>query len=224
MNNFLDIIKNRNSCRSFINEEISLTDIETILEVASNAPSGANMQPFNIYHVSGDKLKEVTNDLIEYVSNGNPISQDIQYYPINWINPYKKRRLQTGAALYELLDIDRKDKEKRNEQWFDNFRWFNSQNVFFFTIDKQLIDNSQGMLIDSGILLQTMILASESLGYKCCPQGATTEYGHIIKKTLGIEDNEAMLFSLVVGKPTEDLINTYRPIKINYKDTTKHMR
>lgn len=222
-NNFIDIIKNRHSHRDYQDITISKQDLEIILDISSNAPSGANMQPFNIYSVSGNKLKEVGQDIIKHIQDGGDIKQDIQYYPVNWLPTYKKRRIKTGAALYKLLDIDRKDKDLREKQWFDNFRWFGSDNVLFITIDKKLIENSQGMLIDSGILLQTIILASESLGYKTCPQGATTEYGQIIKESLDIDDNEALLYSIVIGKPKDSLINTYIPEKISYKDTVKHI-
>lgn len=200
-----------------------MVDIEKILEAASNAPSGANMQPFNIYSVTGAKLNTITNKLINYIKDGGETTQDIQYYPVNWINPYKRRRIKTGTGLYELLKIDRKDKKVREDKWFDNFRWFGAGNVFFVTINEKLIKDSQGMLIDSGILLQTIILAAEGLGYKSCPQGATTEYAKIIKPELEIPEEESLLYSIVIGTPTEDIINEYKPTKISYKETVKHI-
>jgi len=224
MNETIKLIKNRNSCRSFKNENIKQKDINIILDTVSNSASGANMQPFNIYSVSGDKLTQLGETIINHIKNGGNYEQDIQYYPINWVSEFKKRRMKTGSDLYSFLNIDRKDKDKRMEQWFDNFRWFGSQNVFFVTIDKRMIEDSQGMLIDSGILLQNIIMSSESLGYKTCPQGSTTEYGKIVKKVLDIPDTEALLYSIVIGIPNNDNINNFKPSKINYKDTAKHIQ
>lgn len=221
MQDLLKIIENRHSHRSYTGKKIPKEDIKRILEVASNAPSGANMQPFNIYCVTGDKLKEIGDKIIEHISSGGEVKQDVQYYPVSWPSTYKKRRIKTGSDLYKLLEIDRKDKEARVKQWFDNFNWFNSQDVIFVTIDKEMVKEAQGMYIDAGILMQTIILAAESMGYKSCPQGATTEYGHIVKEVLEIPEQEAMLYSIVLGEPTEDKINTYIPSKICYSETAK---
>lgn len=223
MNEMLNLISKRNSNRSFEDKLVPREDIDMILEASSNAPSGANMQPFNIYSVSGNKLNKLTNMILEHIGNGGSQSPDIQYYPIQWTSDSKRRRMKTGLDLYNLLKIERRDKEARKEQWFDNFRWFGARNVFFVTIDKKLITDSQGLLIDSGILLQTLILGIESLGYKSCPQGATTEYAEVLKKELNIPNEEALLFSLVFGFPTNDIINTYSPTKISYKETTTHI-
>ena len=46
---------------------------------------------------------------------------DYDYYPLEWHDPYKNRRIACGSQLYEALKIKRQDKVRRQEQWMDNF-------------------------------------------------------------------------------------------------------
>ena len=209
----IDAITLRSSKRKFLNKPVSKEIQEKILDAASMTPSGANMQPWVVYAISNKKvLDNVGNDIIEHIENGGDVDQFIQYYPLNWINPYKKRRITTGAGLYKHLEVNRKDDEKRKELWHDNYRWFGAQTVFFICTDKSLIEGAQGAFIDCGAYMQSLMLAAQAYGIDSCPQGSTTEYGKIIAKTLDLPENLALLYSIVLGyEDTSAIQNTYQP-------------
>ncbi len=215
MNNIsvIDAITKRSSKRKFLNKPVPREIQEHILEAAAMTPSGANMQPWTVYAISNlDILTSIGNDIISHINDGGDIDQFIQYYPVNWINPYKKRRITTGSGLYKHLEIDRKDETKRTELWHDNYRWFGAQTVFFICTDKALIDGAQGALIDCGAYMQSLMLAAQAYGIDSCPQGSTTEYGKIIAKTLNLPDNLALLYSVVLGYEDSSAIqNSYQP-------------
>lgn len=176
-------------------------------------PSGANMQPWVVYAISDKEvLKKIGDAIIEKMDAGVEHDQFIQYYPIKWKNPYKKRRLETGLGLYSLMDVDRKDIQTRTKMWHDNFRWFGAPTVFFIFTDKDLIDNSQGALIDCGAYLQSLMLLAQEFGLDTCPQGSTTEFGRVVADAIDAPDNLALLYSVVIGYAKEDAkINTYQP-------------
>ncbi len=209
----IDAITKRSSKRKFLNKPVPKEIQEKILEAAAMTPSGANMQPWVVYVISNkDVLDKIGEDIISHIDAGGDIDQFIQYYPIKWINPYKRRRITTGAGLYKLLEVDRKDEERRKELWHDNYRWFGAQTVFFVCTDKSLIDGAQGALIDCGAYMQSIMLAAQAFGIDSCPQGSTTEYGKIIAKTLDLPDNLALLYSVVLGyEDTAAVQNTYQP-------------
>jgi len=209
----IDAITKRSSKRKFLNKPVPKDIQEKILNAASMTPSGANMQPWIVYAISNlDVLTKVGNDIIKHIDAGNDVDQFIQYYPINWINPYKKRRITTGAGLYKHLEVDRKDEAKRKELWHDNYRWFGAQTVFFICTDKALIDGAEGALIDCGAYMQSVMLAAQAYGIDSCPQGSTTEYGRIIAKTLDLPDNLALLYSVVLGYEDASAVqNSYQP-------------
>ncbi len=209
----IDAITKRSSKRKFLNKPVPKEIQEKILEAAAMTPSGANMQPWIVYAISNKEvLDKIGEDIITHIDAGGDIDQFIQYYPIKWINPYKRRRITTGAGLYKLLEVDRKDEARRKELWHDNYRWFGAQTVFFICTDKSLIDGAQGALIDCGAYMQSIMLAAQAFGIDSCPQGSTTEYGKIIAKTLDLPENLALLYSVVLGYEDTDAIqNKYQP-------------
>lgn len=215
MPTILEAITTRSSKRAYHSKPVPKEIQEKILNAARMTPSGANMQPWIVYAISNEKvLKEIGDAIIQKMEAGVEHDQFIQYYPVKWKNPYKKRRLDTGVGLYTLMDVDRKDVQKRTQMWHDNFRWFGASTVFFVFTDKDLIDNAQGALIDCGAYLQSLTLLAQEFGLDTCPQGSTTEFGRVVANILDTPDNLALLYSLVIGYAKEDeKINTYRPAR-----------
>ena len=211
--NVIDAIKNRSSKRKYLDKPVEKDILQKILQAGALTPSGANMQPWSVYAVSNKEvLQRVGNAVISHMKAGGDIDQFIQYYPLKWVNPYKKRRIVTGAGLYNLMGVDRKDTARREELWHDNFRWFGAQSVLFVFVDKNLIDGAQGPLIDCGAYMQTIMLAAQEYGVDSCPQGATTEYGKIIARELGAPENLALLYSIILGYEDSSYIqNSYKP-------------
>ena len=216
----LQAIKNRSSKRAYLPKKVSKENQEEILEAASMTPSGANMQPWVVYAVSNeDLLKNIGDAVIAKMDEGIVNDQFIQYYPVKWVNPYKKRRIVTGSNLYKLMEVDRKDNETRIEMWKDNFRWFGASTVFFIFTEKANIDQSQGALIDCGAYMQSIMLAAKGLGIDSCPQGSTTEFGKVIADVMQTPDNLALLYSVVLGyEDKEAKINTYQPARAKMED------
>lgn len=214
--NVIDAINRRSSKRRYLDKVIPHETLSKILEAGQMTPSGANMQPWTVYAVSNrPTLDRVTDAVISHIEGGGDIDQFIQYYPVKWVNPYKLRRIKTGAGLYEMMGVDRKDTETRTKLWHDNYRWFGANNVLFVFVDQNLIDGSQGAFIDCGAYMQTIMLAAQGYGIDSCPQGATTEYGRIIAKALEVPDNLALLYTIVLGYEDKEAIqNSYQPERV----------
>ena len=217
----LEALKNRSSIRAYSDKKIPKETLEKILTAAGMTPSGANMQPWVTYAISNaETLKKVGDAIIEKMDEGITSDQHIQYYPVKWTNPYKKRRIVTGAGLYKLLDVDRKDNETRIEMWKDNFRWFGAQTVVFVFTAKANLEDSEGMLIDCGAYMQSVMLAAQEFGIDSCPQGSTTEFGKVVSQALDIPDNLALLYSVVLGYKDESAkINEYQPARVKLEDS-----
>ncbi len=217
----IEALNNRSSKRAYQSKPVEKDIQERILNAAAQTPSGANMQPWKVVAISSQELlKKIGDAVISKMDEGITSDQFIQYYPVKWVNPYKKRRIVTGAGLYKLMEVDRKDNETRIEMWKDNFRWFGAQTVFFVFTDKANIDGAQGVLIDCGAYMQSIMLAAQEYGVDTCPQGSTTEFGKVIANVLEMPDNLALLYSVVLGYEDKDAkINTYRPSRVSLSDT-----
>ncbi len=221
MSTILEAITNRSSKRAYLPKPVSKEIQEKILKTAGMTPSGANMQPWIVYAVSNkDVLQNIGDAIINKMSSGVEHDQFIQYYPIDWVSPYKKRRIITGVGLYKLMGVDRKDIEKRTKMWHDNFRWFGAPTVFFIFTDKANIDGAQGVLLDCGAYMQSILLASHEFGLDTCPQGSTTEFGKVVADVLKTPDNLAFLYSIVVGYADKDAkINSYKPERASIEES-----
>jgi nitroreductase len=160
-----DAISNRSSKRAYHPKPIPKEIQKKILKLASLTPSGANMQPWIVYAINNENLlKKIGDAIIQKMRSGVESDQFIQYYPLTWKNPYKKRRIETGVGLYQLMEVERNDTETRTKMWHDNFRWFGAKTVFFVFTDKANIEGSQGALIDCGAYMQTLMLAAQEFG------------------------------------------------------------
>ncbi|OHD99986.1 MAG: nitroreductase [Sulfurimonas sp. RIFCSPLOWO2_02_FULL_36_28] len=220
MPTIINAIKNRSSKRAYLPKPVPKEIQEKILDAAAMTPSGANMQPWITYAISNQEvLKNIGDAIIEKMNSGVENDQFIQYYPLNWKAPYKKRRIETGIGLYSLMEVDRKDVEKRTQMWHDNFRWFGAQTVFFVFTDKAMIENAHGALIDCGAYMQSIMLAAGEFGLGTCPQGSTTEFGKVVAKVLDAPENLALLYSIVIGYEDKDAkINEYRPSRADLNE------
>lgn len=221
MSTIIEAITNRSSKRAFLPKPISKEIQEKILQAAQLTPSGANMQPWTTYAISNPEvLKNIGDAIIQKMDSGVENDQFIQYYPLNWVAPYKKRRITTGVGLYKLMGVDRKDTQTRTKMWHDNFKWFGAQTVFFVFTDKANIDRAQGVLLDCGAYMQTIMLAAQEFGIDSCPQGSTTEFGKVVADVLDIPDNLALLYSIVLGYEDKDAkINSYQPQRASIEET-----
>ena len=217
----LEALKSRSSIRAYSDKKIPKETLEKILTAAAMTPSGANMQPWTTYAISNEEtLSSVGDAIIAKMDEGILNDQFIQYYPVKWTNPYKKRRIVTGSGLYKLMEVDRKDNETRIEMWKDNFRWFGASTVLFVFTDKANIDGAQGALIDCGAYMQSLMLAAQEFGIDSCPQGSTTEFGKVVARSLDIPENLALLYSVVLGYADSDAkINTYQPKRVSIEET-----
>jgi len=217
----IETLHTRSSKRAFLPKPVPKEIQEEILNAAAMTPSGANMQPWRVVAISNQEvLKNIGDAIIARMNEGVEHDQFIQYYPVTWVNPYKKRRIVTGAGLYKLMDVDRKDDETRLKMWHDNFRWFGAQTVFFVFTDLANIDGAQGALIDCGAYMQSLMLAAKDLGIDSCPQGSTTEFGKVVAKVLDMPENLGLLYSVVLGyEDTEAKINTYQPERVSIDES-----
>ena len=214
--NIFETIQQRKSVRAFLQKDVELEKIKTILESAKHAPSGVNMQPWQVAVVSGDKKKTIQNKMVDAFSQGEPERMGYNYYPLKWEEPYKTRRKETGLLMYSTLDIKREDKEKQFNQWKANYRAFDAPVVLYFFIDDFL---EKGSYLDYGMFLQSLMLSAVELGLATCTQAALAQYPDIVKKELNISDEKKLLCGMALGyEDTNALVNSYRTPRISLDD------
>ena len=203
-----DALQQRNSTRAFLAEEVEGEKILAILEAAKHSPSGVNSQPWTVAVVSGTSKTELEKLIEGAFRSGREPQMEYQYYPLNWHEPYKSRRVACGLQLYSTLNITRQDKEARLEQWAANYRAFDAPVMLFFFIDPAM---ETGSYMDYGMFLQSIMLVALEHGLATCPQAALGEFPDIVKDYLDYPEELILLGGMALGYEDESaLVNSYR--------------
>jgi nitroreductase len=207
-------IRSRFSCRKFVeDQQVPRETLEAILAVASRAPSGSNIRPWKAYVVQGasrtalcEKVCEAHDSVHADPANADKFVQAYDYYPTQWTSPYIDRRRTNGWALYQLLNIQRGEKDKMHAQHQQNFRFFGAPTGIFFTLDRVL---GRGSLFDCGTFVQSVMLAARARGLHTCPQAAWNPYASIVLPHIGAPDAEMLVCALSIGwADASALVNT----------------
>jgi nitroreductase len=75
-------VKSRRAVRGFTDQPVSRAVLERVLSAAAWAPSGSNIQPWNVYVLTGGPLMRLKTRAVERVSHGDPWDErQYQMYP-----------------------------------------------------------------------------------------------------------------------------------------------
>ena len=205
----------RKSVRAFLNKEVPVATVNSILEQAKQAPSGDNHQPWKVAVVRGKTKKRLCYKLEEAFRSGVEPAMDYEYYPqyknsekeTQWFGEYKDRRKACGLALYSQLGITREDTKGKEDLYALNYRSFDAPVMLLFFIDREL---GKGSYIDYGIFLQSVMLSATEHGLATCPQGALGEYADIVREELPKFKDYIVLCGMALGyEDTDNFINAY---------------
>ena len=201
-------IAKRYSVRAYTDQQVPESIIREIIQRAARAPSGANSQPWNIAVLQGEAKQRLQQRIESGFRQGNRGKMDYCYYPQIWREPYKARRQACGFQLYDAVGITKNDKQRRLEQWAQNYRAFDAPVMLIFLIDDVL---ETGSYMDYGMFLQSIMLLAIEEGLATCPQAALGEYPHIVRDELSLSENVRVLCGMALGYEDSDAaINQYR--------------
>jgi nitroreductase len=192
-------ITSRRSIRAYLPTEVAREDIESILEVASRAPSGTNTQPWKVYVLTGMAKDRMSSEVLRVHNDpalGKLHTEEYNYYPRDWVAPYIDRRRKVGWDLYSLLGLTRENKAGMHAQHGRNYLFFDAPVGMIFTIDRIM---EQGSWLDYGMFLQNIMVAARARGLDTCPQAAFTQFHKIIGEVLQLPSNEMVVCGMSLG-------------------------
>lgn len=206
--NILQAIKERWSCRAYLDKTVEKEVIGKILNAAKCAPSGVNHQPWHVAVVTGKIKQAMSEEIIAVRRAGVKPHPDYNYYCEKFAEPFLERRKQCGIALYKAQDIKREDRERRDKVWEDNYYFFQAPVGIIFYIEGYL---ETGSWMDMGMFLQNVMLAAREFGLETVSQAAMAEYPDVVREHLHIADNFKIACGMSLGYPDlEAPVNNYR--------------
>ena len=214
--NTQEAIRNRKSTRAYLDKSVTDEQINQLLSLASCSPSGANTQPWQVAVVRGETKLRLQKAFEQAFATGEKADKDFQYYPLEWTELYKQRRVDCGAQLYDALDIKREDREGRREQWARNYRAFDAPVLLMFFLHDSL---ATGSFMDTGMFMQTLMIGAVDMGLATCPEAALAEYPQIVRDELGVEDSMRVVCGMALGYENVDApVNHYRTPRADPSD------
>ncbi|WP_150668496.1 nitroreductase [Pandoraea anhela] len=194
-----EAIRSRRSIRAYLPTPVPTTTVADILSVASRAPSGSNIQPWQTYVLTGETLTRLTSRLLDAFNDPAQRlmhQEEYAYYPREWTEPYQARRRKVGWDLYGLLGIGRADKARMHGQHARNFTFFDAPVGLIFTIDRHL---EQGSWLDYGMFLQSVMIAARARGLDTCAQAAFATFHQVIAAELHLPPSRMVVCGMAMG-------------------------
>jgi nitroreductase len=211
----VETIIKRRSTRAFKSKPISKQTIEKILNLAINAPSSNNLQPWEITIVM-DKEKDRLSRTI--------------------LQAYREKRLSCRSGAVKQLPhaIRLRGIQTRDDMMtytnklnvpIDDFVNEGSCNFYGAPVAIVIcLDDSfsKRQLVDVGTLTGYLVLSAQAYGLATCPIGLVTDYADEIKDLLNIPENKEVVIGVAMGYPdNESPINSFRSFRADLKDLVR---
>ena len=75
----IEAIYQRRSVRGYLDKEVPQQTLERIFEIAQQAPSNCNVQPWKVYVASGELKKQLSAEMVRLTAEGVTPNPDYPY-------------------------------------------------------------------------------------------------------------------------------------------------
>ena len=188
----------RISCRWFLDRPVDPKIVRALILRAARAASGGNLQPWQIYALTGHPLAELKRKVADYIEGRDPRHDDAEYpiYPKTMWEPYKARREEHGVQLYGALGIDRDDAQARLGQYKRNFEFFNAPVALFIAIERKL---GPGQWADLGGYINALQLLARGYGLDSCAQESWARLHRLVGAYVGMPPEQMLFCAVALG-------------------------
>ena len=205
-----EAVRSRRAERGFTDQPVPKEVLERVLSAAAWAPSGSNLQPWNIYVLTGAPLAQLKELAVERVAACDDWDErEFVMYPPNLKSPYGERRSAFGKERYSALGVAREDWEARARAAIANWDCFGAPAAVFCYIDREL---GLPQWADLGMYLQSVMLLLRAEGLHSCPQMAWSQVRKSVAEIVSPPDELILFCGMSIGYEdvTVDYIRTGR--------------
>lgn len=199
----LETLKARKVTRAFSDKPVPDDLLRDLLKVAINAPSGSNIQPWEVYVTNGTKTKELCRLIDGAVADGK------RTFGASYSGKVPERFTKRSAELFSqfrpyLIEMG----TKGDYILKGSLRFFNAPSVAFVYIHESL---SPARLPCIGAFMVYLMLTAQAYGLGSCPIGYVRGVDDLIRGFLSVPEDLRFIISIAVGYPEEEIpINRFK--------------
>ncbi|MGI1680224.1 MAG: nitroreductase [Cellvibrionaceae bacterium] len=191
----IEAIYKRRSVRGFLDKKIPEDVLQRIFQIAQQAPSNCNVQPWNVYVATGALRDKISQKMVENTKASVPPEQDYEYRG-DFEGDYRRRQVDCAVKLYNNMGIARDDKPGRIAALLRNFEFFDAPYMAFIGMDPKF---GATVALDVGMYAQTLMLTLVSFGLHSCAMGSMRNYPAMVREEFGVTDDTKILFGIAFG-------------------------
>jgi nitroreductase len=189
-------IEGRKSIRAYKNMPVAREILGKIIETSLHSPSATNLQPWNLYVVSGDILENIRQENVDrFLSGGKPTFAEPELD-----TTYRLRRSELARDLFTLLGIQREDKDKRKAWAARGHSYFDAPSVIIISLDESVLSGTWSLLA-IGSFIQSFCLSALEYGLGTCISEQGVAYHDILRKHIDIPETQRIVISVAIGYP-----------------------
>lgn len=175
-----DAVVSRQTIRKFAPTPIPRDVLDRVFAAATRAPpSGGNLQPWNIFVLTGASLVRLKARIAERIAAGD--EPEFALYPGDLKPPYRERQWTTAERGYAAMGISREDIQACARAVRTNWGGFGAPAALFCYVDQSM---GLPQWVELGSHLQTVMLLLRHEGLDSCTQMAWTVYHRTVAERL----------------------------------------
>lgn len=197
MTTVTEAITARYSARAFLDRPVPRAAIAEILTLAARAPSGGNLQPWQVDVLGGEVLAALKARVAVSLA-ANPAGEGTEFhvYPPALGEPWRGRRFASGEQLYAALGVGREDRPARLRQFARNFEAFGAPVLLLFSLPRHFGPPQWAHL---GMFMQNVMLLAAERGLATCPQEAWAMVHRTVAEALGLGEDRLFYCGMALG-------------------------
>ena len=189
------VVRGRRSVRGFRPDPVPPDVLRAVFELAQQAPSNCNVQPWQVVVASGAACGGIRDKLLAAATSGQPVTSDYQRVE-EFPGVMRKRQIDTAVQLYGNMGITRGDRAGRRRAMLRNYEFFNAPHIAFIGMDRRFHET---VAVDVGMYAQTLMLAMTAHGIGSCAQASVSRFPEIIRAHFDIAENIGILLGISFG-------------------------
>ena len=198
---FGSLVRSRHSIRGFRPDRVPQPLLEKVFEDASWAPSGTNVQPWQLLVASGDVCETLREGFLQRFDDRVDANRDFRSDG-KTAGVWMDRKRACARALYGAMGIEWDDRPARMGAARRNYEFFGAPHVAFFGIHEVFGVQTAA---DVGMYAQSLMLSMTANGLASCAQGSLSDFPDFTREVFGVGPEIKILFGLSFGFADDEM-------------------